>query len=95
MTRDMIVYQTEDGEIHLNVQLDNETVWLTQAAMAELFDCSVENAIQHLAHIYDSGELNQTATTKNFLAVRSEGVRQVSRKLKAIPAASRTELKRA
>lgn len=82
MTSDLIVYQTEDGEIHLNVQLENETVWLTQAAMAELFDCSVENIIQHLAHVYDSGELNREATSKDFLVVRPEGVRHVSRKLK-------------
>ncbi len=82
MSNDLIVYQSEDGEIHVNVQLNEDTVWLTQAAMAELFGCTPENIILHLANIYESGELPQEATTKDFLVVRKEGSRQVSRKLK-------------
>jgi len=82
MSNDLIVYQSEDGEIHVNVQLKEETVWLTQSAMAELFGCTSENVIIHLANIYKSGELNREATAKDFLVVRSEGARQVSRKLR-------------
>lgn len=82
MSSDLIVYQTEDGELHLNVQLENETVWLTQAAMAELFGCTSDNISLHLQNIYSSGELLEEATTEDFSVVRSEGVRQVSRKLK-------------
>ncbi len=77
-----LMYATDDGVIHVNVRVDDETVWLTQGAMAELFDCTPENVIQHLSNIYDSEELEQTATTKDFLVVRQEGTRQVTRKLK-------------
>ncbi|MGL6196893.1 MAG: RhuM family protein [Thermoguttaceae bacterium] len=79
---EIIIYQTKDGGVHINVQLEHETVWLTQAAMAELFGCTSENVIQHLANIYESGELTAAATTKDFLVVRLEGTRQVSRNLK-------------
>lgn len=82
MNSDLILYQSEDGGIHVNVRLEDETAWLTQAAMAELFDCTIENIIQHLANIYDSGELKPEATTKDFLVVRQEGSRQVSRNIK-------------
>ena len=67
---EMILFRTDDGAVHINVQLGEETVWLTQAAMAELFGCSTENVIQHLSNIFASGELNESATTKDFLVVR-------------------------
>lgn len=82
MNSNLILYQSDDGEIHIDVQLNDETVWLTQAAMAELFGCTSENIIQHLANVYGTGELNREATAKDFLVVRQEGARQVSRKLK-------------
>ena len=50
MNSDLILYQSEDGAIHVNVRLEEETIWLTQAAMAEIFDCTIENIIQHLAN---------------------------------------------
>jgi len=79
---DLILYQSEDGGVHVNVLLEDETAWLTHAAMAELFGCTSENIIQHLSNIYDSGELDVQATAKDFLVVRQEGNRQVSRTLK-------------
>ncbi|MEG2074942.1 MAG: RhuM family protein [Victivallaceae bacterium] len=82
MNSDLILYQSEDGGIHVNVRLEEETIWLTQAAMAELFGCTTENVIQHLANIYESEELTAEATTKDFLVVRQEGNRQVNRNLK-------------
>ena len=82
MNDDLILYQSDDGAIHVNVHLKDETTWLTQSAMAELFGCTSENIIQHLANIYDTGELTREATAKDFLVVRSEGTRQVSRKLR-------------
>ena len=82
MNSDLILYQSEDGAIHVNVRLEEETIWLTLAAMAEIFDCTIENIIQHLANIYDSGELLMEATAKDFLVVRQEGSRQVNRTIK-------------
>lgn len=79
---DIVLFQAEDGAVRINVQLGEETVWLTQALMAELFDCSTENVIQHLSNIFESHELAPSATTKDFLVVRQEGARQVSRKIK-------------
>ena len=79
---DLILYQSEDGGIHINVQLEDETVRLTQAVMGELFGCTTENIIQHLANIYDSTELSLAATSKDFLVVRQEGARLVSRTIK-------------
>lgn len=82
MSNDLILYQSEDGEIHVNVQLKEETVWLTQSAMAELFGCSTDNISLHLHNIFTSGELSERATTEDFSVVRSEGARQVSRKIR-------------
>ncbi len=77
-----IIYQTEDGDTRLDVRFQDETVWLTQKIMAELFQTSASNIGMHLANIYTDGELDEKATTKDFLAVRHEGARQVARKLK-------------
>lgn len=81
MTNQIQIYQSQDGQISLQVSLDNETVWLTQAQMAELFDVSVPAVSQHLKNIFDSEELVQNLTIKKFLTVRQEGKRQVSREL--------------
>ncbi|MGL4942008.1 MAG: virulence RhuM family protein [Thermoguttaceae bacterium] len=78
----IVLFHSEDGAVHLNVQLGEETVWLTQAAMAELFGCSTDNISLHLQNIVESGELRLEATTEDFSVVRQEGTRQVSRTLK-------------
>jgi len=64
------------------VRLEGETVWLSQAQMADLFDTSTDNISLHLKNIYRDGELEESATTENFSVVRQEGSRQVQRKLK-------------
>lgn len=77
-----IIYQSDDGQIRLDVRFVDETVWLTQALMAELFQTSTDNVCLHLKNIYAEGELDENSTTEDFSVVRSEGTRQVKRKLK-------------
>jgi len=76
---EMIVYEAEGGEIKLEVRLENETMWLTQAAMAALFQTTQQNVSLHIQNIYDEGELIQEATYKEYLLVRREGIRDVRR----------------
>jgi hypothetical protein len=71
-----------DGALNLQVRLDGQTVWLTQAAMAELFQTTPQNITLHLQSIYDDGELSEAATCKDYLQVRPEGGRQVQRSLR-------------
>lgn len=75
----IVIYQTEDGKTQLDVKLENETVWLTQAQMVELFDSSKANVSEHTKHIYEDGELSEEATVRKFRTVRMEGARQVTR----------------
>ena len=74
-----LVYQAEDGRMRIDVRLENETAWLTQAHMAELFQTTIPNVSMHLRNVYAEGELQAAATVKEFLIVRQEGNRQVSR----------------
>lgn len=76
---EVILFQTEDAQTRLQVRLDGQTAWLTQAQMAELFQTTVPNINLHLRNIYEDGELSEPATIKEYLIVRSEGQRQVSR----------------
>lgn len=78
---EILVYQTEDGRVKLDVRLDNETVWLTQQMMADLFQSSKQNISHHIQSIYDEGELLPEATVKKYLTVQKEGARQVRRDL--------------
>ena len=78
---EIILYQTEDGRTRLQVKLENSTVWLSQAQMAELFQKDVRTINEHLVNIYDEGELPREATIRNFRIVRSEGKREVSREI--------------
>jgi hypothetical protein len=74
-----LVYQAEDGQVRIDVRLEGETAWLTQADMAELFQTTIPNVSMHLRNVYAEGELQAAATVKEFLIVRQEGNRQVSR----------------
>ena len=76
---EIILYQTEGGNTRLEVKLENNTVWLTQKQMAELFQTTIPNVNMHLRNVYAEGELQAEATLKEFLIVRPEGNRQVSR----------------
>ena len=79
---EVLVYEAPDGDVRVEVKLDRDTVWLTQRQMSELFDTTPENVLMHLKNIYADGELEEPATAKDFLAVRTEGKRQVQRRLK-------------
>lgn len=76
-----LIYQAADGVIKIDVRFEEETVWLTQALMAELFQTTQQNISLHLQNIYDEGELQPEATHKEFLSVRSEGTRDVQRRV--------------
>lgn len=77
----IILYQTEDGRTRIQCRFDDETIWLTQVQIAELFQTSVPNINLHLKAIYAEGELTEGATIKPYLIVRTEGARQVSREV--------------
>lgn len=79
---EFLLYQTEDGRTRLSVRFDGETVWLTQAQLAELFQTTKQNISLHLRDIYQTGEVDEAATVKQSLTVRSEGPRSVRRTLK-------------
>lgn len=81
-TAEFLIFMLEGKEDGIQVVYRNETIWCTQKAMAQLFDCSADNIGLHLKNIYESGELMQDATTEYFSAVQVEGGRQVNRKLK-------------
>lgn len=70
------LFTSADGKARLEVTLEQETVWLTQAQMALLFDTSTDNISLHLKNIYREGELSEGATTEDFSVVRQEGKRQ-------------------
>lgn len=78
---EIIIYQTPDGITNLDVRLENETIWLTQAQMVDLFDSSKANISEHIKYIYKTQELEENATVRKFRTVRTEGRREVSREL--------------
>ncbi|MEN8132544.1 MAG: RhuM family protein [Pseudomonadota bacterium] len=77
---DIIIFESNAQPVE--VRLEGETVWLTQRQMAELFATTPENVLMHLKNVFKDGELEEPTTSKDFLAVRQEGKRQVKRKLK-------------
>ena len=77
----IVIYQAEDGKTQLDVKLENETVWLTQAQMTELFQTTKQNISLHINNIFEEGELNSKATVKEYLTVQHEGKRTVRRKV--------------
>ena len=81
-TGEVIVYETPDGGVRVEVRLDRDTVWLTQRQMAGLFDTTPENVLMHLKNVFVDKELEERATTKDFLVVQAEGARQVRRHVK-------------
>ena len=79
---EVVVYEAPNGEVLVDVRLERETVWLTQAQMAELFETSADNISLHLRNVYRDGELDEAATTEDSSVVRQEGSRQVRRMLR-------------
>ncbi|MCD8054158.1 MAG: virulence RhuM family protein [Lachnospiraceae bacterium] len=78
---EIIIYQTDDGDTKIDVRFEDETVWLTQQQMADLYQSSRTNIVEHIQHIYEEGELDEAATCRKFRQVRKEGTRQVSREI--------------
>jgi hypothetical protein len=76
------IYQTADGKTQIDVRFEQDSVWLTQRQMGEVFDTTPENILMHLKNIFRDAELAESATTKDFLVVQTEGKRQVERNLK-------------
>lgn len=75
----IIIYQVGDGKTRIEVKFTDETAWLSQQQMAELYQTSRSNVVEHIRHIYDEGELDETSTCRKFRQARQEGKRQVSR----------------
>ena len=75
----IVIYQTENGKNKIDVQLQNETIWLSQKDMAELFECSTDNISLHLKNIYKEQELSKDSTTEDFSVVQKGGARNVKR----------------
>src|SRR5205085_8176311 len=77
----IILYQTQDGRTRIECRFENETIWLTQALIAELFQISIPTVNEHLKDIYDSRELEPNPTIRKFRIVRIEGKREVAREI--------------
>lgn len=80
-TGQIILYQAEDGRSAVRVRLQDDTVWMTQNLMAELYQTTKQNVSLHIQHIYEEGELSPEATVKQYLTVQQEGLRSVERHL--------------
>lgn len=78
---EIIIYQSETGDTKVDVRFVDETVWLSQQQMAELFQTSRTNVVEHIGHIYEEGELDEESTCRKFRQVRTEGSRQVTREI--------------
>lgn len=78
---DIVIYQAGDGSTKIDVRFADETVWLTQQQMAELFQSSRTNVVEHIRHIYEENELDESSTCRNFRQVRMEGYRKVVREV--------------
>lgn len=76
---EILLYTSPDGQVQLDVRLQDDTLWMTQQMMAELFQTTVQNIIMHVGNIYQEAELQREGTCKEFLQVRKEGSRSVRR----------------
>ena len=82
INNNVVVYCSDDNTLQLAVQISDETVWLTQQQMVALFDTTKPNVSMHIRNVYNEGELEESATVKDFLTVQKEGGRQVSRRVR-------------
>ncbi len=76
-----VLYKTEEGTTSIDVTFKDENIWLTQKAMAELFDTTVANINVHIKNIYEANELDEKRTIKDSLIVQNEGAREVTRQV--------------
>lgn len=87
---DIVLYQTEDGRTRVECRFAEETLWLSQAVIAELFQVSLPTVNEHLKNVYDEGELTREPTIRKFRIVRREGAREVARLFSMPCAANRS-----
>lgn len=78
-TGKILIYQNEKGDTKIDVYFEEDTVWMTQRSMAELYRVTPQNITTHIKHIYEEGELDRTSTCKNYLQVQTEGNRRIHR----------------
>lgn len=78
---EILIYQTDNGQTNIEVKIEDDTVWLTQQQMSELFQTSRTNVVEHIKHIYEERELDEISTCRNFRQVRKEGNREVTRQI--------------
>jgi len=78
---EIIIYQTETGHTKIDVRFENENLWLSQQQMAELFQSSRTNVVEHIKHIYEEGELDESLTCRKFRQVQIEGKRNIEREI--------------
>ena len=78
---EILIYQTDNGQTNIEVKIEDDTVWLTQQQMSELFQTSRTNVVEHIKHIYEESELDEISTCRNFRQVRKEGNREVTRQI--------------
>jgi hypothetical protein len=74
---EIIIYQTGDGRTKIDVRMEDETLWLTQAQMAELFQTTKQNISLHINNAFKEGEIKSSATVKEYLTVQHEGTRDI------------------
>ena len=73
----IIIYQTEDGHTRIEVKMEQETVWLTQTQLVELFQTSKSNVSEHIKHIFEEGELDEHSVVRNFRTTAGDGITSV------------------
>lgn len=78
-TGEIVIYQTDDGQTKIDVRFEDETVWLTQAQLVDLYQSSKANISEHIKHIFEEGELDERSTVRKFRTVQIEGTREVGR----------------
>lgn len=78
---EILIFQSDDGLTNIEVKFENETVWLSQQQMADLFQTSRTNVVEHIKHIYDEEELEENSTCRKFRQVRTEGKRTIEREI--------------
>ena len=81
----IVIYQTEDGQTQIDVRMENDTVWLTQAQMAELFQTDRTSIVRHINNIYKVEELDRESTCAKIAQVQMEGNRKVTRSIRLVP----------
>ena len=80
----IVIYQLDDGKTKIDVKLEDETVWLSQQQMTDLFSTSRTNVVEHINNLYEEEELDKSLTCQNFRQVRKEGVERLIEKFHII-----------